>query len=189
MSVTLTESELIALYWWPFPPPEEELGWIYSFDVVRHWVADTTAATGEQSAPVDDRSRWVALATGAAISQAVALQRAADQLGSDAVLSANRSALGLFVDGVVASPPSCEVLPRPPHGHTVVVGGVVIVIPPVTPEPVPPHWDHDERLSRVDLIGVGTRFRAAAGSTTSPALGEELFRASELLFAAAEERL
>jgi hypothetical protein len=59
----------------------------------------------------------------------------------------------------------------------------------VIPELVPPHWDHDERLSRVDLLGVGTRFRAAAVSTASSALREELLTSAERLFTAAEERL
>ncbi|GGM76344.1 hypothetical protein GCM10011609_10350 [Lentzea pudingi] len=186
MSVTLTESELIALYWWPFPPPEDELGWIYDFDALRHALADTAAVKRE--VPADDRLRWVALATGTAITEAATLQRSADRLGSDAVLAVNRTALGQFVDGLVASPPTCEVLPAP-HGVTVVIGGMVVVIPSVTPVPVPPHWDHDERLSRVDLMGVGTRFRAAAVATTSPALRDVLLDAAERLFVTAGERL
>ncbi|MDX3659220.1 hypothetical protein PV646_18080 [Streptomyces sp. ID05-26A] len=65
----------------------------------------------------------------------------------------------------------------------------VVVIPSVTPVPVTPHWDHDERLSRVDLMGVGTRFRAAAVATTSPALRDVLLDAAERLFVTAGERL
>ncbi|MGW6447384.1 hypothetical protein [Lentzea sp. NPDC055074] len=76
-----------------------------------------------------------------------------------------------------------------PHGVTVVIGGMVVVVPSVTPVPVPPHWDHGERLSRVDLMGVGTRFRAAAVATTSAALREVLLDAAERLFVTAGERL
>jgi hypothetical protein len=188
MSVTLTESELIALYWWPFPPPEDELGWIYDFDAIRHWVTDTAVVAANQAGPADERLRWVALAAGTVINEAVVLQRSADRLGGNAAPAVNRKALDKFVDGLVASPPSCEVLPAP-HGHTVVVGGVVIVIPSVTPAPVPPLWGQDERLSRVDLMGVGTRFRAAAVVTTSPALREVLFAAADRLFVTAGERL
>ena len=183
MSVTLTESELIALYWWPFPPPEDELGWIYDFDAIRHAIS-----APRQEIPADDRLRWVALAAGAAITEAAVLQQSADRLGSDAVPAVNRTALGGFVDGLVASPPICEVRPAP-HGVTVVIGGTVVVVPSVTPVPVPPHWDHGERLSRVDLMGVGTRFRAAAVATTSAALREVLLDAAERLFVTAGERL
>jgi hypothetical protein len=188
MSVTLTESELIALYWWPFPPPEDELGWIYQFDAIRHWVADTTIVAARQKMPADERLRWVALATGAAVNQAAALQQAADRLGSDAVPMVNRAALEQFADGLIGSPPICDFQP-PPQGQTVVVGGVVFVIPPVTPVPVPPHWGPGERLSRVDLMGVGTRLRAAAVATTSPALREVLLDVAERMFVTAGERL
>jgi len=187
MSVTLTESELAALYWWPFPPPEEEFGWDYGFVALRHRF--TATAAGERAASPDDRVRWVALAAGTAIDRAFVLQQSADHLGGDAVRAATRAAFGLYVDGVVASPPKCEVRPRAAGGITVVVGGIVIKIPPVSEPPVPPHWDSDERLTRVDLIGVATRFQAAAAVTTSPELGEDLLTAAESLFAAAEERL
>jgi len=187
MSVTLTEAELAAAYWWPFPPPEDELGWIYNYESIRHWLADTAVVAAAQDLPADERPRWVALATALAINQAAVLQQSADRLGSDAVPAVNRKAIAEFVDGLVASPPICELVPVP-HGHTVIIGGIVVVIPLVRPEPVPPHWEEGEQLSRLDLLGVATRFRTAADMTTSPALQEVLLDAAERLFVAAGER-
>jgi hypothetical protein len=190
MNLTLSESDLAALYWWPFPPPEKELGRIYDFDALRHTFADNMAVSRERSAPADERLRWVALATGAAINQGAALQQAAEKLGAEgeAVLVANRSALGRFVDGLVASPPSCDQVPFPPPGHIVIVGGVPVWVPR-PPDPVPPVWEEGEQLSAVDLVSVGARLQAAATSTVSEPLRQDFLAAANRLFEAATSRM
>jgi hypothetical protein len=182
MSVTLSESDLIKMYWWPFPPPEPELGWRYDFVALRHWFAGTPALAAERNVAVDDRSLWVAQATDAVITRAVALHRSAEALGAAAgtVLPANRSEIGAFVDNLVASPPIGELVPTPPPG------GVVIVIPVPVPVPVP--WNGED-LSGVDLLGAATRFQAAAEGVAQGPLREEFAAAAARLFTIGQERL
>jgi hypothetical protein len=192
MSITLSESELIALYWWPFPPPK---GYTYEIEALRHWVTETMVVAAERSLPVDERLRWVALATGATINRAVALQQAADTVGDagETVHAANRSAIGRFVEGLVASPPVCEPVPFRPV--PILVGWLPPPFGPFpTPLPPPPpppplNWGSDEMLSGVDLLGVGTRFQAAAVALEPGTLREEFASAAARLFEVGQARL
>jgi hypothetical protein len=136
---------------------------------------------------VDERLLWVAGATGATIKRAATVQQSADTLegAGDTILAANRSAIGKFVDGLVASPPICELVPLPPVP--------VVVLPPwfvlPTPPPVPPEWKPGEQLSGIDLLSVAIRFQAAAGARDAGPLREEFLAAATRLFEVGAERL
>jgi nitroreductase len=149
----------------------------------------TSAAN--RSASVDERRLWVAQATGATISRAVVAQQSADTLegAGDMVLAANRSAIGKFVDGLVASPPICELVPVPPGVVVVVVvvGGIPFVIP--QPPSPPPEWKSGEQLSGIDLLNVAIRFRVAATALDAGPLREEFLAAESRLFEVGAERL
>lgn len=194
--VTLTADQICAIHSWPFPC---ERGKIVDPEAVLHFLgagavfvdrsggATAFFSAANRSVSVDERLRWVDLMTGATISRAVAVQQAADTLenAGDTVFAANRSAIGKFVDGLVASPPICESIPLVPV--TVVVGGIVIVIPP--PQQPPPNWEGGEQLSGIDLLSVGTRFQAAAAAVDAGPLREEFLAAGTRLFEIGAARL
>jgi hypothetical protein len=196
MSDTYTAEEICAIHYWPFPceegaivDPESTLHALgYTFVFVDRSGGATAVANRSRS--VDERLLWVAQATGATISRAIAVQQSADTLEGvgDTVFAANRSAIARFVDGLVASPPVCDVRPLPP-GPVVLGGGgvIVIVIQPPPPQP-PPEWGPDEQLSRIDLISIGTRFQAAAAALDAGPLREEFFSAQARLFEVGAER-
>lgn len=178
--MSYTEEELITLYWWPFPPPEPELGWMYDFDSIKHWLELTHSPA---KTVAENRAGYVALSAGAVINQAMTLDSVAKTTGEEAVFSANRSRLQSYVDGLVASPVVCEVAPRPLRG--VVVFGVFIPFLPQQ-EPIQPHWD--EPLSSLDLTAVGVRMRAAAETLDDGPLRTDLMTAATRLFDAAKTR-
>lgn len=136
-------------------------------------------SAANRSVSADERLQWVELATGATISRAVAVQQVADTLedADDMVFAANRSAIGKFVDGLVASPPICESVPLVP-----VTAGAGA-------PPPPPNWEHGEQLSGIDLISVGTRFQVAAAAVDAGPLREEFLAAGTRLFDAGAARL
>jgi hypothetical protein len=195
-TVTFTSEEVCAIHYWPFPceegaiiDPESTLhGAGFTFVFVDR--SGGATAVANRSGSVDERLLWVAQATGATISRAVAVQQSADTLegAGDSVIAANRSAIGKFVDGLVASPPVCDVIPVRP-GPFVLGGGavIIIVIPPPPPQP-PPEWGPGEQLSRIDLISIGTRFQAAAAALKAGPLREEFFAAQARLFEVGAER-
>lgn len=176
--MSYTEEELIKLYWWPFPPPEPELGWMYDFEALKHWVELT-----HRTAAAANRASYVALSTGTVINQSMALKSVADATGEDAIFAANRSRLQSFVDGLVASPVVCEPAPEPLRG--IVVFGVFIPFLPA-PVPIPDEWD--EPLSALDLTAVGVRMRAAGETLEEGPLRADFLAAASRLFEVAESR-
>ena len=122
-------------------------------------------SNSDRSVPVYERLRWVALATGATVSGAVATQQAADTLedAGDTVPAANRWALGKFVDGLVASPPIFGINTCCAGDH--LGRGTMIVIAPPPPE-LP--WDGGEQLSAIDLLSVATRFQVPGPVDAGP---------------------
>jgi hypothetical protein len=191
-SIHLTSEDLCAIHYWPFPCEE---GAIIDPPLGPGVFPDGSGgvnvllfSAANRSASVDQRLLSVAHATGATISRAVVVQQSADTLegAGDTVLTANRSAIGKFVDGLVASPPICEQVPPPPV--PVGVWGIwFIPLPP--PPPTPPEWKPGEQLSAIDLLSVGTRFQAAAAALKAGPLREEFLAAGARLFEVATERL
>lgn len=193
--VTFTADQICAIHSWPFPC---ERGKVIDPESVLHFAGATAVfvdrsggatalfSAANRSVSVDERLRWVDLATGATISRALAVQQAADTAddAADTVIAANRSAIGTFVDGLIASPPKCE--PIPPMPVTVVVGAIVIVVPQPPP---PPNWESGEQLSGIDLVSVGARFQAAAAAVDTGPLREEFLAAGTRLFEAGTARL
>lgn len=178
--MSYTEEELIKLYWWPFPPPEPELGWMYDFDSIKHWI-ELTHSTVETVS--ENRAGFVALSAGTVINQAMTLNSVAKTTGEQAVVTANRSRLQSYVDGLVASPVVCEVAPQPLRG--IMVSGVFVPLLP-RPQPIPPNWD--EPLSSLDLTAVGVRMRAAGETLDDGPLRTDLMEAATRLFEAAKSR-
>jgi hypothetical protein len=192
-TVTFTSEEVCAIHYWPFPCEE---GAIIDPESTLHGAGFTfvfpdrfggATAVANRSGTVDERLLWVAQATGATISRAVAVQQSADTLegAGETVFAANRSAIARFVDGLVASPPVCELVPLPPV--PVVVWGIWFIIPPPPPPP-PPEWEPGEQLSRIDLLSVGTRFQAAAAALDAGPLREEFLAAQARLFEVGTKR-
>jgi hypothetical protein len=176
--MSYTEEELIKLYWWPFPPPERELGWMYDFEALKHWVELT-----QGSAVSANRASYVALSAGTVINQSMALKSVADATGEEAIFAANRSRLQSFVDGLVASPVVCEPVSEPLRG--IVVFGVFIPFLPI-PVPVPDDWE--EPLSALDLTAVGVRLRAAGETLEEGPLRADFLAAATRLFETAGSR-
>jgi hypothetical protein len=193
--ITLTADQICAINSWPFPC---ERGKIIDPETVLHGLgtvivdpfgggATVFTPVGSRYESLDDRSRWVALATGATIGRAVAVQQAADTVGEagHAVAAANRSTIGKFSAGLVASPPACDpIAPMPVPVH---VGGIWIFIP--QPPPPPPIWQDGEQLSGIDLLAVGTRFQVAAATVDAGPLREEFLATSARLFEVGAARL
>lgn len=175
--MSYTEEELIALYWWPFPPPEPEFGWQYDFDSIKHWLQLTTQPASE------NRAGWVALSAGTVINQSMALKAVADATGEDAVFAANSSRVQSYVDGLLASPVVCEPATEPLRG--IVVAGVFVPFLP-QPAPIPPDWE--QPLSALDLTAVGVRMRAAGETLAEGPLRADLLGAATRLFEAAATR-
>jgi hypothetical protein len=197
-TVTLTAAQLCAIASAPFPCDPDKIvdpqglgHWVFPNAI---WVSpdlsggvNVVFAAANRSVSVDERRLWVAQATGATISRAVAVQQSADTLegAGDMVLAANRSAIGKFVDGLTASPPICEQIPLPPTGGW----GIVIVVTPPPPPPPPPEWKPGEQLSGIDLLSVAIRFQAAATALDAGPLREEFLAAATRLFEVGAERL
>jgi hypothetical protein len=198
-TVTLTGAQLCAVASAPFPcepdkiiDPEGTGHWLFPGS----WVVPdksggiiVVTSAANRSASVDERRLWVAQATGATISRAVVAQQSADTLegAGDMVRAANRSAIGKFVDGLIASPPIFELIPVLPGLIVVVVGGIPFVIP--QPPSPPPEWKSGEQLSGIDLLNVAIRFRAAATALDAGSLREEFLAAESRLFEVGAERL
>jgi hypothetical protein len=192
-TITFTQGQICAIHYWPFPcepdaivDPELVLHpWYPVVFPERGGGATVFRSDANLSRSVDERLLWVAGATGATINRAATVQQSADTLegAGDTILAANRSAIGKFVEGLVASPPICELVPLPP----------VPVVPPwfviPTPPPVPPEWKPGEQLSGIDLISVAIRFQAAAGARDAGPLREEFLAAAIRLFEVGAERL
>jgi hypothetical protein len=238
MLMTVSYEEMVAAYWWPFPPPEDRLGWIYPWDSPRFGPGNTAVymvRSAESPAPppgrpgelfdavpapippgltglpdlpglgefprqvavdgpvprtpLDERALWVAYATNATITQTTAFAQAASTLpdAAESIDTANRAALATFVDGLLESPPACDLVPVRPPGFPVVV--IVVVGGTGGPFPgPPPHWEQGEQLGRIDLIGAGIRFQTVAASTETGPLRETLLSAASRLFEAALTR-
>jgi hypothetical protein len=194
-SVTLTADQICAVQSWPFPcergkiiDPVGILKFLGATAVFTNGSGGATAyfSNASHSAPADERLPWVELVTGATIGRATAAQQAADTLegAGDTVFAANQSAIGKFVDGLIASPPlfdSIELVPV-----TVVVGWIVIVIPSPPPRP---NWEAGEQLSGIDLLSIGSRFQAAAAAIDTSSLQKEFLAAGARLFEAGAARL
>jgi len=180
---------------WPFPC---ERGKIIDPESVLHagganvvFIDPSGGATAiffaaNQPVPVDERLRWVELATGATISRAMALQQATVALddAQDTVSAANRSAIGQFIDGLVASPPVCEWVAGAPMAA--VMGTIMSAIQPPSE---PPNWEDGEQLSGIDLLSIGTRFQVAAAAVDAVPLREDFLAAATRLFDVGAERL
>lgn len=183
--VTLTQEEVCAAYFWPFPCEQDVIldprAILHGAGATAVFVDPTGATTAifpaADRSVSDERLLSVALATGAAINRAVAVQQVADALedAGEMVLAANRASIGKFVDGLVAVPPTCEPVPVPR------------ALASRTQSTPPPTWEQGEQLSGIDLLGVGVRFQAAASAAGS--LRGEFLAAATRLFEAAQARL
>lgn len=195
-TVNLNANQICAIHSWPFPCEEGKIldptGVLHfhGFDVVfpdQSGGATVVFSAANRSVSADDRLQLLELAAGVTISRAMTVQRAADTVegAGSAVFSANQSAIGKFVDGLVASPPVIDL------GHfvpgTYVLGGIIIVIK--QPPPIHPEWKDGELLSGIDLLSIGSRFRSAAASIDAGPLREEFVAAGNRLFEAGAERL
>ena len=193
--VTLTADQICAMQSWPFPcergkiiDPVGILKFMGATAVFTNGAGGATAyfPNGTHSARADERLQWVELATGVTIGRAMTAQQAADTLegAGDTVFAANQSAIGKFVDGLVASPPLFESIELVPG--TFVVGWIVIVIPSPPPHP---NWEAGEQLSGIDLLSIGSRFQAAAAAIDASPLQKEFLAAGARLFEAGASRL
>jgi hypothetical protein len=198
MFMNLTEDQLLALYWYPFPPEE---GFKYDLPALGHWLEDTiepvsasaTSKAGDSSRNVR-RSVALARAAAAIIEQARVECRVATSLdgGSvDALSKLNESRLVRFADGLLAESPVCDVPPVPLNPGSAVLGPhvVVIVFPPVQPPPDHPEWEPGEAVDPVDLVAVATRLKTATRLPELDAVAPAFEAAAKRLYDAAQLRL
>ncbi len=201
--VSMSHDDLVAAYTWPFGP---ERGYIYDDAMMAHWyelqLPPGTVVVADQtfSKPVDNgtsdlgRAQWVALSTRATIDRVLAQKQLGERLGdgtAETVLATNRSDLAALVDGLLASPPACDVVPLQPVQRyvVVVIAGQLVVIPIPPPGPVPQlEWEDGASLSRTDLLGAGVRLRATADTLDPGPLRDEFVTAAGRLFEAARYR-
>ncbi|WP_238015430.1 hypothetical protein KZZ52_44655 [Dactylosporangium sp. AC04546] len=199
----MSTDDLTVLYTWPFPP---ERGAFYDATMMAHWLelqvgpgvvvvpaenavrAPVPPDVFAESKPVSlSRSQWAALATSATIGGLLARQDVAvrlDPAAAQAVGAANATDLGAFTDGMLGSPPACDVVPAS-HSTIVVVVGPTIVVIPIPSRPDPDLLSGAEALTRHDLLGVGVRLRAAADAPSAGTLRDAFLSAADRMFEAA----
>ena len=198
--VPMSTDDITAIYTAPFGP---ERGYIYDVTMMAHWLelqmepgtvivpfaAEPFAAVQERATPALSAAQWSVLATSATLDALLTRQQVAlrlDPPAAKAVTATNAADLATFADGMLASPPGCEVLPVPARTIVLVINGHVVVIPiPPNPEPDPLAA---KELRKQELLAVAVRLQAAATSTAAGELEPALRSAAERLFEAAVTR-